>query len=76
MYYSIRDSISDEVIIPFDTELDSTRMSSDSKSQWFDLDMSSLYPGHLYEIDALIVENGLRRYYRSISAAFRVESTA
>lgn len=75
IYYSIRDAVSDDVVVDFDFTYNATKMSSDSKSLWFDFEMSNLYPGHLYEIDAAIVENGLKRYYRGISPAFKVEST-
>lgn len=75
-YYAIRDSISNEIVVDYDDVYDSTRLSSDASSLWFDFHMSNLYEGHLYEIDIMIVENGLKRHYRGISGAFKIESAA
>jgi hypothetical protein len=74
VYYSIRESTFGTVIVPFDDIYDSTRLSSDSASLWFDFPMSNLYIGRLYEIDVMIVENGSKRYYRSITAPFKITS--
>lgn len=74
VFYSIRESTNDEVIVAFDDIYDSTKLSSDAKSLWFDFSMSNLYEGRLYEIDIMIVENGLKRYYRGVSAPFKISS--
>lgn len=74
VYFSIKDSISGEVIIPFDDEYDSTKLSSDSTSLWFDLHMANLYNGRLYEIDIMIIENNLKQYYRNIAHPFKISS--
>ncbi len=75
-YYAIRDAVSGQTIVDFDDVFDSTKLSSDSSSLWFDFHMTNLYPGHLYEIDIMIIENGLKRHYRGISGAFKIESVA
>jgi hypothetical protein len=74
-YYSIRDSVSNEIVIDFDDVFDSTKLSSDATSLWFELDMSNFYEGCLYEIDIMIVENNTKRYYRGISGTFKISST-
>ncbi len=73
-YYAIRDSISNEIVVDYDDVYDSTRLSSDASSLWFDFHMSNLYEGHLYEIDIMLVENGLKKHYRGVSGAFKIES--
>lgn len=75
-YYSIRDAISGETVIEMDDIYDSTRLSSDASSLWFDLHMSNLYPGHVYEVDIILIENGLKRHYRGISGTFKIENVA
>ena len=56
MYYRVRDTYSDEVIIPFDDVLHSTRMSTDDGGMYFDLYMDSLDIGSVYAIDVMIKE--------------------
>lgn len=73
-HYSIRDSVSGDVVVDFDDVYDSTRLSSDDTSLWFDFHMSNLYEGRLYEIDVMLTENGLKRHYRGISAPFKISS--
>lgn len=75
-YYSVRNSISNETVVDYDDVYDSTRLSSDESTLWFDFEMSNLYAGELYEIDIMIIENGLKRFYRGASGAFRIESTS
>jgi len=69
-YYSVRDSISDEVIIPFDTTC--TRMSSDSNYLHFDVWMESLVPGRSYVLDVKIVDGGQEEIFYDASPAFRL----
>jgi len=71
-HYSIRDAITDAVIIPFDQTYNSTRMSADSQTMYFDVIMSSLFPGRSYVIDILVREGGQEQIYRDASPAFRV----
>ena len=71
-HYSVRDVITNNVIIPFDTTYNSTKLSGDSQTMYFDLWMSSLYPGRSYVIDIIVVEGGQQQIYRDVSPAFRV----
>lgn len=47
-YYAIKDSVTENYIIPFDTG--STKLSIDSKGSYFNFDMSTLLPERFYEI--------------------------
>ncbi len=73
VYFSIRDSISQKVIIPFDATYNSTKLSSDATNLYFDLYMSSLHQGLLYEIDIMIVEGGIERVYKNVCAPFKLD---
>ncbi len=71
-HYSVRDSVSDEVIVPFDRAYNSTRMSADSEYLYFDVWMDSLCPGRTYALDVMIVDGGQEEIYYDASPAFRV----
>jgi hypothetical protein len=71
-YYSVRDVITNYVVIPFDLVYNSTKLSGDSQTMFFDLWMSSLIPGRSYVIDILVNEGGKTQVYRDVSPAFRV----
>lgn len=47
-YYAIKDAVTENYLIPFDTG--STRLSIDSKGSYFNFDMSTLLPERFYEI--------------------------
>ncbi len=71
-YYSIRDVISNVIVIPFDTTYGSTKLSADSQTMYFDLWVSSLIPGRAYTVDILLIEGGQQQIYRDVSPPFRV----
>jgi hypothetical protein len=54
MYYQVRDSETKKIIIPFDYDLNSTRMSADTLGMFFKLHMISLPKGKTYELEFLI----------------------
>lgn len=71
-YYSVRDIVTNDVIIPFDETLNSTKCSSDAKGMYFKLDTSSLTSGRSYAVDILINKNGVKKVYKSASATFKI----
>lgn len=75
VYYSVRDAMTNEVIIPFDTEYSSTKLSSDSQGMYFDVWMSSLINGRAYIVDILLIEGTRRTIYRNVGSTFRVLTT-
>tara|TARA_R100000664_G_C2760158_1_gene150966 strand:+ start:17186 stop:19162 length:1977 start_codon:yes stop_codon:yes gene_type:complete len=74
MYYRIRDAISSETVIPFDTTNLSTLCSTDSDGMYFDFYMDSLEPGRLYTIDFLISDTGEDLLFNDVATKFRLES--
>jgi hypothetical protein len=72
VHYQVRDNISHEVIVPFDTTYNSTRVSSDSEGMYFKLDTSNLPKDKAYVVDILIVTNGASHVHKNASAVFRV----
>ena len=71
-HYSVRDVISDTVVVPFDRTYNSTRMSADSEYLHFDVWMESLVPGRSYALDVMIVDGGQEEIFYDASPAFRV----
>ena len=73
MYYRIRDSISKEVVIPFEKNNRSTICSTDSDGMYFDFYMDSLAPGRLYTIEFQINKNGEDLLFVDSATKFRLE---
>lgn len=73
MYYRVRDFNSGKIIIPFDTESKSTRLSTDSDGMYFDFYVSSLARGRLYVFDFLIKKNGFDTIVDDAASKFRVD---
>ena len=73
MYYRIRDTISGDLIIPFENDKNGTRVSTDSAGMYFEVMMSSLFPGRSYTIDLLIVTDGNEIVYECKGTRFRVD---
>ncbi len=71
-HWSVRDVISDTVVVPFDRANNSTRMSADSDYLHFDVWMDSLVPGRSYALDVMIVDGGQEEIFYDASPAFRV----
>lgn len=71
-FYSIRETTTQSVLVPFDTTNGSTRLSSDNSGLFFQLDCSNLEPGYSYVIDVLLSVAGAFQTYRAVSAAFSV----
>ena len=72
MYYRVRDFNSGDIIIPFDTETNSTRLSTDSDGMYFDFYVSSLPRGRLYVFDFLIKKNGFDTIIDDAASKFKV----
>lgn len=76
VYYQIRDSVTNEVLVPFDNIKNSTKVSSDANGMFFKFHTSSLRLGHIYVIDIMTKENGIETKHRDVSPVFRIEKTA
>lgn len=74
VHYSIRDVMKDTVIVPFDKTGNSTRLSSDSRGMYTDIDMSNLTSGRSYSID-LLVTGDVDQIIKDACPMFRVSET-
>lgn len=74
-HYSVRDAITQEVIIPFDTTNNSTRLSGDTDSLFFSLDMSNFVNNRTYVIDIMLKIYGAFQTYRNVSPVFKVSDS-
>lgn len=73
MYYSIRDTKTNEVMIPFDKQHKSTKLSNDVNEFYFDLFPGDLPSGGLYAIDVLLVDgDSVELTYRNIGSLFTI----
>jgi hypothetical protein len=75
VYYRVKNFITKEILIPFDVELNSTRVSNDASSLYFDFHMLNLNEGFVYDFDILIIENGIERVYDSVCNPFTINTT-
>ena len=57
-YYRIRDTRTDDVIVPFTKLNNATRISSDSTGMYFKLSTKNWPKGRSYTIDVMVVEDG------------------
>ena len=73
MYYRVRDANSNDVLIPFDTDNKSTRLSSDAEGMYYDVYMDSLTKGRSYTFDFLIKDRDSDLVFRDIGLKFRVD---
>jgi hypothetical protein len=73
VYYRIRDLDTDQVVIPFETDSNGTRLSSDSEGIYFNLRTAILPRGRNYLIDLLIKDFGQDQIFLGVGQGFRVE---
>lgn len=74
MYYSIRDAMTNNVIIPFDTTEDtkSTILSVDEKGMYFKLYMTDFDPGRSYILDIMLKDTSSEQVFSNVGGAFTV----
>lgn len=71
-YYSIRNVITNQVVIPFDETLNSTILSNDEEGMFFKLDCASLLEGSLYVVDIKVDIAGNKKVFENASSKFKV----
>jgi hypothetical protein len=71
-YYSVRDAVTNEVVIPKDDVNNSTKLSSDSKGMFFKLYLSSLPVNRTYAVDVHTTVHGNSKTYQNASQVFKV----
>jgi hypothetical protein len=69
MHFRLLEAFTREVIIPFDTDTNSTLLSCDANGMYFDLYMADLDVNHVYELEFLIKEN--EKDYLIVNQGFR-----
>jgi len=74
VYYRVREADNGTVVIPFKTNNEATKLSSDSKGMYFEIRMKNLAAGHSYVIDLLVKDYGLNKTYEAVSSRFRIIS--
>lgn len=72
VHYQVRDDVTGLIEIPFDTQKNSTRLSSDANGMYFKLDAANLTKDRSYVIDVLVITAANRQVYKSASPVFRV----
>ena len=73
VYYRIRDAVTNEEIVPFETDKNSTKVSSDSSGMFFTFNTSGFLVGRSYVIDIMIDQSGTKTEFINASPVFRVE---
>jgi hypothetical protein len=64
-YYRIRDTRTDDLIVPFTKGNNATRISSDSSGMYFNLSTKNWPKGRSYTIDVMVVESGKESIYET-----------
>lgn len=73
MFYRVRDVNNGKIIIPFDDNNGSTKLSSDAKGMYFDFFMDSLSTGRTYSFDFLIKQQGFEQVIKDAASKFIIE---
>lgn len=73
-HFRIRDSVTNDIIIPFDTVYNSTRISSDSIGMYFTIDTTNLRINRTYVIDIMIITNSTNDVYIDASPTFKIKT--
>jgi len=73
MFYRIRDVVDGKIIIDFDTDSNSTKLSTDADGMFFTFYTNSLPPGRIYSFDFLIKRNGKDTVITDAASKFRID---
>lgn len=73
-YYRIRDAMTNDIIIPFESTLGATQLSTDSDGMFFDIYMTDLEIGRVYDIDIMVILDGITSIFTSVGSRFRVDA--
>lgn len=75
VYYSVRNVDDNTVVIPFDSDHNSTRLSADTNGMYFNFNASTLPKNNRYVIDIKIINSNNTQLYEASSGVFRVVSS-
>lgn len=71
-YFAIRNSVTNEYVIPFDVITNSTRLSSDSSGMYFNFNTSALTSLRTYVVDIMTIVDGQQQKYLNVSPIFKI----
>lgn len=72
LYYSLVDAYTRDVIIPFTTESNATKLSADGEGMYFDMDMSQLVVNKVYEFEYMLFDTNNTAYFKNLGYRFKV----
>ena len=72
VHVQVRDSVTGQIIVPFDTTGNSSRASSDAQGHYFEIEGASLPSGRSYVVDVMLAVDETTNVYRSASPEFNV----
>lgn len=72
VYYSVKDAVTGDTVIPFMTDTGATRVSSAADGMYYDFHMDALSPGRTYEFRVLVRDLGEDLVLDAVSPKFRV----
>ena len=73
MHFRVRDFDSGDIIIPFDTSSNSTKLSTDSQGMFFNFYTESLPAGRPYVFEFLVKNDGFDQVLTNVAAKFIIE---
>ena len=74
VYYRVKDADSGNVIVPFKTDNNATRLSTDAGGMYFDFRMDNCYVGRVYTIEFMVIDRGLSTIEPANGVRFRVDA--
>lgn len=75
-YFAVKNISTNEYAIPFDTEFESTKLSSDEDGMYMTCNTSALSAGESYVVEIMLIIDGIQHRYANASQAFRVNKAS
>jgi hypothetical protein len=72
LYFRLVDAYTKDEIIPFTTESNATKLSSDGDGMYFDLDLSDLVTNKVYEFEFMIFDTNHTAYFKNLGYRFKI----
>ena len=74
VYYQVVDRVTEKVVLSYDKDNSTTKVSTDSNGMFFDFKMQALIPGRSYAFDFYVVDRGASYLVRNRESIFEVKS--
>jgi hypothetical protein len=72
LFYRLVDAYTRDVIVPFTTESNATRLSADGEGMYFDISMSELVVNKVYEFEFMLLDPNNTAYFKNLGYRFKV----